>query len=132
MMNCKKLVMVGIAALLFAAFGVSSLLAQVQLPDTGPLTDDDIKTFIAVSKATSPQDQAKYLTDNKLDPVKFGTAQAKLLFILGIRAMGQGADAEKQLLASNPTFKYTDAELELINKNEADLVAAYKAYTTVK
>ncbi|MDR2422823.1 MAG: hypothetical protein LBE01_05530 [Deltaproteobacteria bacterium] len=128
---CKK-----ICGAVFAIFAVALLSSGVLLAQgvkDVTLTDAEIQTFIKVAgSATDPVAMSKIIADSKLDPMKWASAQGKLSFILGIRAMGQGTDAEKAMLGGNPMFKFSDAELDLINKNEAALLAAYKTMTTPK
>jgi hypothetical protein len=110
------------------ALASASLFAQVPGVKDVTLTEKDVKTFIEFANST-PEAQAKLMSDSGLDPVNWASALGKISLVVGLRAMGQSADMEKNMLAQNPTFKYSDAELALINANEAELVASYKKMT---
>jgi hypothetical protein len=116
--------LVGVFALALAA---SNIIAQVGVTDT-TLTDKDIDLFIKYATASSTEEQVAAFQGSGLDAAKWAAAQGKLTTYLGIVSTGQPAATVKAMLSSLP-YKYSDAELALINAKEKDLVAAYKKMT---
>ncbi|MDR0549801.1 MAG: hypothetical protein LBI10_10395 [Deltaproteobacteria bacterium] len=118
------------SSLLLLVFVSSNLLAQA--PTNAPLTENDVKAYVAFSKLSTAADQAKFMTDGKVDPVAFNVAMAKLSFILNVKSLGQSEAQEKTMLTSNPALPISDADLALVKSHQAELLEAYKALTVPK
>ncbi|MDR2142285.1 MAG: hypothetical protein LBR11_10960 [Deltaproteobacteria bacterium] len=127
----SKLSLALFAGAFFIALSAANLFAQAA-PADPTLTETDIKLFLDFANAASPEAQGKVLASSGKSPTEGPMIIGKITTIIGIRAAGLPAEQEKAALSSNPTFKFSDAELALIKAQEADLIAAYKKLTTPK